>query len=315
MKIVFFGTSEFAAVSLRKLATTTAAQIASVVTQPDQPRGRKLRLQASPVKLAAQELGLDVMQPKRARDLDFVEQMRTLSADMGIVASYGQILSRDLLEAPRLGCLNVHASLLPRHRGAAPIQRAIMEGDEETGITIMQMDEGLDTGPMLSAQATAIDPLETAGELHDRLADLGAQLLIETLPGVLNGTLSPTPQPEQGASYASKIEKKEGEIDWRESAPIIHNRIRALSPAPGAFTTLPAIYGELRLKLFDTRTTAENTLLPPGSITHLDKNKAVIACGEGCLELSSLQLQGKPRMALHDFLNGAKSMRTGLRFI
>src|SRR5580658_7983477 len=204
MRIVFMGTAELSCNSLEKLATNPEFSVAAVVTQPDKPKGRDLKLTPSPVKVLAEKLNLPVLQPLKARDPQFIEQLRQLKPDLMVVVAYGQILPPALLDVPPHGCLNVHTSLLPKYRGAAPIQWAIADGESETGVTIMKMDAGLDTGPMLSTRSTPIESADNSQTLHDRLARLGAELLAETIPGYVAGKISPQPQPREGASYAAK---------------------------------------------------------------------------------------------------------------
>src|SRR4051812_47588069 len=235
LRVIFFGTAELACVSLKALASDSQFHLAAVVTQPDKPKGRELQLQPSPVKIVALELGLPVLQPKRARDEAFLQQIRELTPDLMVVAAYGQILPQILLDVPKFGCLNVHTSILPRHRGAAPIQWAILSGDSETGVTIMKMDAGLDTGPILSVEKTMITSEDNSQILHDRLARMGAELLVRTIPLYVAGKITPQAQAE-GASYARKISKEDGLIDWNEPAQTIWNKIRAFTPWPGAFT-------------------------------------------------------------------------------
>ena len=237
LRIVFFGTAELACASLRALASNPEFKVVAVVTQPDKPRGRDMRLQPSAVKAAAVELGIAVLQPKRAREEGFIQEIRELAPDLNVVVAYGQILPQALLDVPKHGSVNVHTSLLPRHRGAAPIQWAILDGDLETGVTIMKMDAGLDTGPILTERRTTIEEKDTGQSLHDRLAVMGAELLVETIPNWVNGKIVPRPQAE-GATYARKIEKADGLIDWKEPAAQISRKVRAFTPWPGAYTFL-----------------------------------------------------------------------------
>src|SRR5271154_3477113 len=238
MKIVFMGTAELSCASLEKLAGDKNFQILAVVTQPDKPKGRELKLTSSPVKILAEKLQLPVLQPLKARDEKFVSELRELKPDLIVVVAYGQILPQSILDLPRFGCLNVHTSLLPKYRGAAPIQRAIANGDTETGVTIMKMDAGLDTGDIVAQRRTPIQPEDDSAALHDRLAQLGAKLLAQTIPDYVTGKISPRPQPVEGASYAAKIKKEDGRIDWNQPAKTIWSRLRAFTPWPGAFTFL-----------------------------------------------------------------------------
>jgi len=245
MRIVFMGTAELSCASLEKLAHREGLQIAAVVTQPDRPKGRELKEQSSPVKTLALRLGLPVLQPARARDEKFIADLRALQPDLIVVAAYGQILPQSILDLPRHGCLNVHTSLLPAYRGAAPIQWAIANGDTETGVTIMKMDAGLDIGPIVSQRRTPIRSDDDSATLHDRLAQLGAELLVQTIPDYVTGKIQPRPQPAEGVSHAPKIKKEDGRIDWKSSAQNILNRLRAFTPWPGAFTSWSSSFGLL----------------------------------------------------------------------
>jgi len=281
-----------------------------VLTRQDQPAGRGQRLQASPVKRAALAEGLPVFQPRSLRDPEARQRIAETRADAMVVAAYGLILPAPVLSAPRYGCINIHASLLPRWRGAAPIQRAIEAGDRETGITIMQMDEGLDTGPMLLARAIPIGPEESAGRLHDRLAQLGAELVVEALRALGEGRLRPVPQPEGGATYAPKITKAETVIDWREPAARLADRVRAFDPFPGAAFRTPL--GEAPIKLWRARALPAATpggpagagRPAPGTVLRADAQTLEVACGEGVLSLLELQKPGGRRLAHAEFLRG-----------
>lgn len=302
MRLVFAGTPEFAARALDALAAA-GHDIALVLTRPDQPAGRGKRLRASPVKERAIALGIPVAQPATLRDPAQWPALRAVDADAMVVAAYGLILPAEVLAIPRHGCINIHASLLPRWRGAAPIQRAIEAGDTETGITIMQMDEGLDTGPMLLARAIPIGPEETAGSLHDRLAELGAELVVEALAGLAAGTLVATPQPSEGATYARRIEKSESRIDWREPAEVLARRMRAFDPVPGMHSTLPGIEGPIKFWAARARPAAPGEAgARPGEI--LPGEGLAIACGEGVLEVLELQRAGGRRLGPGEFLKG-----------
>ncbi len=240
MKIVFMGTAELSGASLAALARDQRFSVAAVVTQPDQARGRVSKKQpVLPVKALAQTLNLPVLQPGRARDEVFIGELRSLAPDLIVVVAYGQILPPAILDLPRHGCLNVHTSLLPKYRGAAPIQWAIANGESETGVTIMKMDAGLDTGPILAQRRTPIESGDDAATLHDRLGRLGAELLLATIPDYVAGKIQPQPQPAEGVSHAPKIKKEDGRIDWSLPAQTIVNRLRAFTPWPGAFTFLP----------------------------------------------------------------------------
>ncbi len=303
LRLVFFGTAELACASLAALADQAGWTIAGVVTQPDRPRGRDLRLQPPPVKVLATQLGLPVWQPQRARDEGLLQTLRAAAPDLVAVAAYGQILPPPLLALPRHGCLNVHASLLPRHRGAAPIQWALLEGDAETGVTIMRMDAGLDTGDLLSQETVPIRPEDDGQTLHDRLAALGARLLVKTIPPYLAGELSPRPQPAQGATYARKITKEDGRLDWRGAAPALANRVRAFTPWPGAFTFLAGAPRPVLLKVWRAEPVAASPSRP-GTVLAASKEGVLVACGAGALRLTALQREGGRRMVAAEFLAG-----------
>ncbi len=304
MRLIFAGTPEFAARALDAIAAA-GHDIALVLTRADRPAGRGQRLRPSPVKERALELGIPVAQPRTLRDPAQWPTLEAVGAQLMVVAAYGLILPAEVLRIPARGCVNIHASLLPRWRGAAPIQRAIEAGDTETGITIMQMDEGLDTGPMLLARALAIGEHETGGELHERLAGLGAELIVEALAGLAAGALVARPQPEEGAVYAKRIERPETRIDWREPASVLARRIRAFDPAPGMHSMLAGIDGPIKIRAARARaaTAAEaEAAFGPGEI--LPGDGLAVACGEGVLEVLELQRAGGRRLAVVDFLKG-----------
>ena len=295
------GTAELACASLIALHQWHGAEVVAVVTQPDRPRGRKLQPQPSFVKQCADDLGLSVQQPETLRDDAALQSLVQFNPDLIVVTAFGQILPAAVLEIPPHGCLNVHTSLLPRHRGAAPIQWAILEGDRETGVTIMQMDEGLDTGGIIAMERTVIDPSDNAQTLHDRLAAMGAKLLVESLPGYLSGELQPRPQPDEVATYARKIKKTDGRIDWGEPAYMLLRRIRAFTPWPGVFTEMPM--ADLpRLKIWEAEL-AENDG-QNGQVIAVDESGIMVACGEQSLRLKILQREGGQQMAVADFLRG-----------
>jgi methionyl-tRNA formyltransferase len=303
LNIIFMGTAELACASLTALLREPAFNVVAVVTQPDRPKGRELKLQPSPVKQVAVAAGLPVLQPERARDESFIDELRALQPDLIVVAAYGQILPQAMLDLPRFGCVNVHASLLPRHRGAAPIPWAILEGDAETGVTIMKVDAGLDTGDMLSKVTTPITEADNARSLHDRLADLGAELLVRTLPHYVAGRITPQPQPSEGATYARKITKEDGRLDWTQPARVLWNRLRAFTPWPGAFTFLPAQPKPRLLKIWEARP-VEHGGANPGEVIAADKSGMVVACGESALSIQALQLEGGRRVSVGEFLAG-----------
>jgi len=294
LRLIFMGTPEFAVPTLVELAAR-GHDIAAVYTRAPKPAGRGMELQPSPVEREARRLGLPVSSPKTLHDLDAQAGFAAHKADAAVVVAYGLILPKQVLEAPRFGCFNVHASLLPRWRGAAPINRAIMAGDAETGITIMKMDEGLDTGAIAVAERTVIAPNMTAGGLHDVLARLGADLITRALTALERGTLTSTPQPAEGVTYADKISKDETRIDWSKPWKQVHNHIRGLSPFPGAWFEME----ETRVKAL--RSTKGEGTGAPGTV--LD-DKFTIACGEGAVRLTQVQRAGKQPMMTEEFLRG-----------
>ena len=296
LSLVFMGTPEFAATILAALIAA-GHRIAAVYSQPPRPAGRGYRLQPSPVQELAEPHGLLVRCPASLRGAEAQAEFAALGADAAVVAAYGLILPQPILAAPRLGCLNVHASLLPRWRGAAPIQRAILAGDAETGITIMQMDQGLDTGPMLLQEAIPIGPKTTAGELTEQLAALGARLMIEALDGVAGGRLVARAQPAAGATYASKIRREEAQLDWRLPAAQIERQVRAFDPWPGAFF----FAREERIRVLSAEIEPRSVAQPPGTV--LDERLS-IACGEGVLRPLRLQRPGRAALDSAPFLRG-----------
>jgi methionyl-tRNA formyltransferase len=294
-RIAFFGTPAFAVPSLR--ACQAVGTVVAVVTQPDRPRGRGQQVTSSPVKAEAEAAGLHILQPPKLKGTDFGERLRTLQLDVAVVTAYGRILPTDVLSAPRLGCVNVHASLLPRWRGAAPIQWAVASGDAETGVCLMQMEAGLDTGPVLAVRRTPILPDDTAETLHQRLSELGGAVVREELPRYFAGALTPHPQPAEGVTIARLVEKEDGRMDWARPAVELERRVRAFVPWPGAWTQL----GPLLLKIWRTEvvpgTGAPGTVLAAHGT--LD-----VATGEGALRLVELQPEGKRRMSAAEFLSG-----------
>jgi len=299
MKLIFAGTPEFAARALEALLAA-GHQVALVLTQPDRPAGRGMTLQASAVKKVALAHGIPVFQPERLKDPATHEPIRAACAEGGaelmVVAAYGLILPQAMLDLPRRGCINIHASLLPRWRGAAPIHRAIEAGDAQTGITIMKMEAGLDTGPMLLAEAIDIDAQDTTGSLHDRLAGLGGKLVVAALARF--DQLTPAAQPEAGVSYAAKIDKAEAMLDWNQPAVVLARKLRAFNPFPGAVATLA---GE-PVKVWRGNVVAASGR--PGQVLVADAGGIVVACGEGALRLTELQKSGGRRLASADFLHG-----------
>jgi methionyl-tRNA formyltransferase len=302
LRVVFMGTPDIACPTLQALASSPDFQVIAAVVQPDKPKGRDLKLQPPPVKELTLRLGLPVLQPERARNETFLGQLRELRPDLVVVLAYGQILPQALLDIPAHGCLNIHTSLLPRWRGAAPIQWAILAGDAQTGTTIMRMDAGLDTGGIVALRPTPIGPDDTAQTLHDRLATLGAELLVETLPRYVRGELPPQPQPAEGVTYARKLSKDDGRLDWSQPAAVLHRRLRAFTPWPGTFTFLPAEPRPQLLKVW--RAELAVGAGAPGEVLAADKSGILIACREGALRLLELQREGARRLAVADYLAG-----------
>jgi methionyl-tRNA formyltransferase len=299
LRIVFMGTAPLARASLEALHTAPNLEVIAVVTQPDRPKGRDLRLQPSAVKARALELGRLILQPAKAREDAFLLQLRELAPDLIVVAAYGQILPAAILELPRLGCLNVHTSLLPKYRGAAPIQWALLDGESETGVTIMKMDAGLDTGAILTQRATPIEENDNAATLHDRLATLGAELLTATIPLYAEGGIEPKPQDHSRATYARKITKEDGCLDWTLPARSLWNRVRGLTPWPGTFTHA----GGHLLKVWRAAVEADRHGAP-GEILGADKSGLIIACGAQALRLEEVQREGGRRLSAAAFLAG-----------
>jgi len=297
-RVIFMGTPEFAVPALKALLETE--EMLAVVTQPDRPRGRGRKLRPSPVKEVALEAGLPVWTPERIKEPTFLAELTRLAPDLIVVAAYGKIIPREILELPRYGCWNIHASLLPKYRGAAPIQWVLINNEKETGVTIMQMDEGLDTGPILLQKSLTLGEEETFGELYERLARLGAQALLEALKRKKEGRLFPRPQPQEGASYAPPIKKEMARLNFSFPARRLSGLIRAFDPRPGAY----AFLNGKRLKLFKPRVLSETSSEPPGTILKVDKEGLCIATGEGVLLIRELQLEGKRRLSVSDFCRG-----------
>jgi len=302
MKIVFMGTPEFAAPVLRGLIDE-GYDIAAVYTRPDAPAGRGRGLSVSPVKALAMQHGLPVVQPRSLRKIEVQEELGRLAPDVIVVAAYGLILPRAVLDVPRLGCINVHASLLPRHRGAAPISAAILSGDDFTGVSIMGMDAGIDTGSVYSRSMTPIFDWDTAGTLSKKLSLIGAQALLDVLPQIEKGTIETVPQPAEGASYAPMMTKEQGCIDWTKPAGDICRQVRAFQPWPGAYTNWE---GKL-LKFIEMAPIKKSSSDPPGTVVELSGEVAIgVVTGDGILGIKKLQLEGKKVVTAGEFLRGAR---------
>ena len=307
MKILFLGTAEFACPSLEALLDSPH-EVMGVLTQPDRPRGRGQKWIPSPVKSVALKATLPIYQPEKVRDPAFLKTLEFLQPELMVVVAYGQILSATVLAIPSRGCLNVHGSLLPKYRGAAPIARAIQAGETHTGITTMLMDPGMDTGPMLLTERTEINEEDTAGSLHDRLSRIGAGLLLRTLEGLETNILTPLPQDHSQATYAPKIEKEEASIRWTSPARQVFNLIRAFDPWPGAFT----LWSGRLLKLFRPRLMEGEVQEPPGTVLQASGEGLLIATSGGQLFVREVQLESRPRMGVGEFLRG-NSLRSGVR--
>jgi methionyl-tRNA formyltransferase len=302
MRIVFIGAGEIGVPTLQALLKS-AHEVVGVVTQPDKPVGRSQFIEPPPIKKALSRTKIAILQPARIKDPQAIEEIRALKPDVIVVMAYGQILPRGLLEIPNIACLNLHASLLPRWRGAAPIQATIAAGDRNTGITVMYMDEGLDTGDILLQRTIDILPSDTGGALHDRLADVAPETLLEALDLLAKGKASRTPQDNSLATFAPKLKREDGKIDWSEPAEVIERKIRAFNPWPGAFMTIEA-NGMRKLKIFSATVVALHGT--PGEILHSEK-EFVVAAGKGALSLGEVQLEGKRRMTATEFLLGHRT--------
>src|SRR5215831_6410447 len=296
MRIVFIGTGEIGVPTLRALLDSDH-EVVAVVSQPDKPVGREQSIQPPPIKKEIAKPRIPILQPARIKDQQATEEIRGLKPDVIAVVAYGQILPRDVLEIPRLACLNLHASLLPRWRGAAPIQAAIAAGDRETGVTLIYMDEGLDTGDILLQRSVDIQPDDTGGSLHDRLAQIAPEALLESLRLLAAGNAWRIPQDNAGATYAPKLKREHGQIDWSESAEAIERKIRAYNPWPGAFMKVV----DQNLKIFSA--SVVDLIGQPGEILRCERD-LIVAAGEGALSLSEVQLEGKRRMTAWEFLRG-----------
>ncbi len=300
MKILFMGTPDFAVPSLDALAAA-GHQLVGAFSQPDKPKNRGMKLQPTPVKVCAERLGVPVFQPTKLRDGTALETIRQLDPDLIVVAAYGRILPQEILDYPRLGCINVHSSLLPKYRGAAPIHWAILNGEKETGVTIMHMALALDAGDIIRQRTTPIDPDETVEDLHDRLAQLGAELLVETVAQLADGTATRTPQEESQVTLAPMLSRALSPMDWTRPARALHDQVRGLIPWPAAVTEL----GGVRCKILATTVLDETTGKAPGSVVAADKTGLKLACGDGrVLRIDRLQADGGKRLAAADYLRG-----------
>lgn len=301
MRIVFMGTPDFAVGSLQALCESGKHEILAVVTQPDRPKGRGNKLLQTPVKEYALAQGLTVYQPQKVKTPEFVELLHELQPELIVVAAFGQFLSKEILELPKYGCINVHASLLPKYRGAAPIQYAIIKGEKESGVTIMQMDIGMDTGAMLDKVVVPIAENTTMGELHDALREQGAALLLEVIDKIATGTAVAEPQDNEQATYATLLDRSMEHIDWSKTAQEVHNLIRGFNPAPSTFTKLP---NGKSLKIWGSKMTDKNSAAAAGTVIETGKHSFFVACGEGVLEITEVQPESKKRMPAQVFLNG-----------
>ena len=301
MRIVFMGTPDFAVGSLQALCESGKHEILAVVTQPDRPKGRGNKLLQTPVKEYALAQGLTVYQPQKVKTPEFVELLHELQPELIVVAAFGQFLSKAILELPKYGCINVHASLLPKYRGAAPIQYAIIKGEKESGVTIMQMDIGMDTGAMLDKVVVPIAENTTMGELHDALREQGAALLLEVIDKIAAGTAVAEPQDNEQATYATLLDRSMEHIDWSKTAQEVHNLIRGFNPAPSTFTKLP---NGKSLKIWGSKMTGKSSAAAAGTVIETGKHSFFVACGEGVLEITEVQPESKKRMPAQVFLNG-----------
>ncbi|MEY8337199.1 methionyl-tRNA formyltransferase [Lachnospiraceae bacterium 62-35] len=299
MRIVFMGTPDFSVPALLKLAEA-GHEIAAVVTQPDKPKGRGKAVLMTPVKEKAAAMGIPIYQPAKVREEGFIEVLKDIKADVIIVAAFGQILPKAILDMPPYGCINIHASLLPKYRGAAPIQWAILDGEKETGVTTMYMSEGLDTGDMLEKIVVPIEEKETGGSLHDKLSLAGGELILSTLDKLAKGELKRIPQTEEGTCYAKMLNKSLGNIDWSMDGESIERLIRGLNPWPSAYTVLNG----KTVKLWDAEVVEKEYGIPAGTVAEVDKAYLLVQTGKGSLSIRELQIEGKKRMDIQSFLRG-----------
>lgn len=309
MRIVFMGTPDYAVPSLSKLIAE-GYTIVGVVTQPDRPKGRKQILTPPPVKEVALEYGIPVYQPEKIRKAECYEQVLNWNPDLIVTAAFGQILPKALLDAPKYGCINVHASLLPKYRGGAPIHYAVINGEKETGVTIMYMVEALDAGAIISQAAIPIEETDTTGTLYDKLKELGAELLIRTIPDMIAGKITPVEQDEKNVSYAPNIKREDEYLDFNRPARCLYNQVRGLNPWPVAYT----IFQGQPLKVWWVEWCDEKASLPPGTIEEISDSGITVATGEGKLILKEIQPAGKKRMMVNDYLRGNTVIKAGMRF-
>lgn len=301
LRVVYMGTPDFAVPPLKAMAESEICDVVLVVTQPDKARDRGKHEQPTPVKAAAAEAGIPVSQPVKIRgNSEFIDELRELAPDMIVVAAYGQILPPEVLDIPRLGCVNIHASLLPRFRGAAPIQHSILAGDKETGITLMFMAEGLDTGDMIAKSKVSIGN-KNADELHDVLSEMGADLLMEYIPRIADGDIAPEKQNDSGSCYAPMISKKDGEIDFSKDAAYIDRQVRAMGAWPGTYTYLNGVQMKVKSAEVANGGTIGNI---PGTVVSEGKDGIIVACGRGMVVIKEIQMPGKRRMTVDEFLRG-----------
>ncbi len=309
MNIIFMGTPDFAAEILEALVKSRH-KVKLVVSQPDKAKGRSKELVPTEVKAAALRENLPVFQPEKMKTQETFDELKKYDADIIVVAAYGRIIPKNILELPKYGCINLHASLLPKYRGAAPIQWAVLDGEEKTGVTVQQMNEGLDTGDIISVKECVIDKKETSESLFEKLAKLGASLIVETLDKIENGETKPIPQPEMSPTpYARMISKNDGKIDWNWDAEKIERWVRGMNSWPGAFT----FAGKNIVKIWDCEIVNKDTADKPGTITKADKNGLFVQTGKGQISITELQIQGKKRMAFDAFLRGCR-WEVGMRF-
>lgn len=299
MKVVFMGTPDFAVGALEAIIKA-GHEVTAVVTQPDKPKGRSGQMQFPPVKECAVKYNLPVFQPVKVKEPEAMEELRKFEADIFVVAAFGQILTKEILDMPRFGCVNIHASLLPKYRGAAPIQQAILDGEAETGVTIQQMNEGIDTGDIISTVIVPIDKKETAETLFVKLEEAGAQLIVDTLVKIEKGEITPVPQDESKASYVKMMKKTLGKIDWNKEAVVIERLVRGLNSWPSAYT----FFEGKSLKLWDCDVLEETCDEEPGTVVRVNKDSIDVATGKGVLRILELQLEGKKRMDTKSFLLG-----------